>query len=262
MRKIIIGMSIFGGLSYGLFSCNTTKQQLKEASVAQDESIWTPEQILTQLFQYKTFQGRADVNFKDGNMDQNLVLNLKIQHEKELWASAIAMGIAEVARVSLTPEKLEGIVRLNKTAYSLPLTDLKEWVGTTISFQQIEDLLIGNPLLRSGAPTNLKQDKDLTLFDVLEGDFKQTVTFHQPSKQIQRIQITHASSDFKADIHLEDYVALGLNQYFAKYKLILVQAEGKSYQLSMRFRNHDLDLPVETPFQIPNSYKVQSLLKL
>lgn len=262
MRKILIGIGILGALSYGLSSCNTTKHQVKESSVAQDQSIWSPEQILENSFQYKTFQGKADVNFKDGNIDQNLVLNLRIQHQKDLWASAVAMGIAEVGRVYLTPEELQGIVRLNKTAYSMPLTDLKEIVGTSISFKQIEDLLVGNPLLSSGTPANIKQDKDFTIFDLRDGDFKQTVTFHQPSKQIQQIEISHNLSDFKAHIHLEDYIALGLNQYFAKYKVIRVHTEGKEYQLTMRFRNQDLDLPVEMPFQIPSSYTVQSLLKI
>lgn len=262
MKRTILAAGLVLVTVLTLGSCATTKKQSQENEVVKDETIWSPQEILKHTFKYKTFQGKADVNFKDKNIDQNLVFNLRIKHQEAIWGSAIAMGIAEVARIYLTPEELQGLSRLNKTAYHLPFSNVNDLLGASITFEQMEHLLLGNPLMNTGEVTNVQQNQEVTSFDLIEGNFTQRIYFHQPSKQIQKITIANNVDGFKAQIDLSEYETLGLNQYFAKYKVIKVEMNGHQYQLSMRFRNQEVDLPVEMSFQVPNSYQVQSILKI
>lgn len=258
MKKLLYGLA---AISLLFNACGTSKKlEDKEVVEVDSKDYWTPEKILKHNFEYKTFQGKADVSYKDAKQDQSASLNLRMEKDNKIWASVIAMGIAEVGRALITPEHLQGMFRLGKMAVDVSFEEGVRKINAPISFSHLEDLLVGNPMIQKGKAKNIRQEEAITIFELTQDDYLQTIFFNQNTKHINRITVSNKTLDFTANIALDDYINLGFNQVFALYKKIDIQTSEGPIEIRMRFKNQDIDIPIETPYSVPSSYKIQSSL--
>lgn len=258
MKKLLYGLA---ACSLLLNACGTSKKLQDQDIVAVDsKDYWTPEKILEYSFKYKTFQGKADVSYKDAKQDQSATLNLRMEKDNKIWASVIAMGIAEVGRALITPEHLQGMFRLGKMAIDVSFEEGVRKINAPISFSHLEDLLVGNPMIQKGKAKNIRQEEAITIFELIQEDYLQTIYFDQNTKHINRIVVSNKKLDFTANIELDSYINLGLNQVFAEYKKIDIQTSEGPIQITLRFKSQDIDIPIETPYSVPSSYQIQQSL--
>ncbi len=94
-----------GLLLAGVFAfpaCNTSKK-ITAVEPTKVETGMKPEAYLAQKIQYSTFSGKAQMHFENKDQNQDFSGNIRMQKDKNIWASVVALGIAEVAVPRLPP---------------------------------------------------------------------------------------------------------------------------------------------------------------
>ena len=92
----------------------------------------------------KTFRARVKAEYKDGKQQHQLSLNLRMESNKTLWLSASIL--VPIAKLLITPTRVGFYEKFQKTYYDGDLSFINEQLGTTFSFSDLQNVLLGNPI--------------------------------------------------------------------------------------------------------------------
>lgn len=252
-----------GLLLAGVFAfpaCNTSKK-IAEVEPKKVETGMKPEAYLAQKIQYSTFSGKAQMHFENKDQNQDFSGNIRMQKDKNIWASVVALGIAEVARASITPDSLRAIVRIGKKAYALSYEDGLQLIQAQVDFPVLQNLFIGNPLIDNGPIKNVEQKDSLIMLTLVKDEFNEVLTYNKQSGMLQQLELTSEKRNFKCSIRYEKYGAITNKQPFAFNRYIVINNKGQEIKLDMEFSKAELDVPVDVSFSIPDSYTRTSIPK-
>jgi hypothetical protein len=219
------------------------------------------EDYLGQLIAYNTFSGKAQMHFEKKDQNQDFTANVRMQKDKNIWSSIIALGIAEVARAYITPDSLRAIVRIGKKAYALSYKEGQELIQAQVEFPVLQNLFIGNPLINDVPVRDFKEQDSLVLITLVKDDFTQVLTYNKQTGLLQQLALSSDKRDFKCDVRYEKYGAITNKQPFAFNRYIVITNKGEEIKLDMEFSKAELDVPIDVNFSIPTSYDRVSLKK-
>ncbi len=242
-------------------ACNTTKKTTAtgpEKPVSQDKK---PEEYLAQTIAWSSFSGKADMHFESKDQNQDFTGNLRMRKEKDIWASVIALGIAEVARASITPDSLRAMIRIGKKAYALSYKEGLELIQAQVEFPSLQNLFIGDPLINNVAVKHAESKDSLIMITVAKDDFTELLTYNKRTGTLQELQLNSDQRNFRCNIRYEKYGPITGKQPFAFNRYIVINNKGEEIKLNMEFSKAELDVPVETSFSIPDSYERMSIKK-
>jgi hypothetical protein len=258
-RKISIAISSIV-LLISLEACHTTKNALvtepKSNADTNKKEVLHAEDFLSKQISWNTFNGKAGMHFEKGDKSQDLTCNLKMKKDKEIWASLIALGILEAARAKITPDSLQAIYKIDKTAYVLSYKEGQELIGAQVEFPVLQRLFIGNPLIGADVKVAKFDVMDTTVqITQVQDDFTQVLTYNKKNWTLMQLQLTSKEKDFDCNISYGNYSAITLQQPFAFERHVIIRNKGQEIKLDMDFSKAELDVPVETNFSIPSSYE-------
>lgn len=242
-------------------ACNTAKKAATTEPVKPVPAGRTPEEYLAQTIAWNSFSGKADMHFESKDQNQDFTGNIRMQKGKDIWASAVALGIAEVARASITPDSLRAIVRIGKKAYALSYKEGLELIQAQVEFPVLQNLFIGNPLISEGPVKNAETRDSLMLITLVKDDFTELLQYNRNTGMLQELQLKSAQRGFSCTIRYEKYGPLAGKQPFPFNRYITIDNKGQQIKLHMEFSKAELDVPVETGFSIPDSYERVSVKK-
>ncbi|MFA6059782.1 MAG: DUF4292 domain-containing protein [Taibaiella sp.] len=242
-------------------ACKTTKKAVTTEPVKPAGETLKPEDYLSRVIVWNSFNGKADMHFENKDQNQDFNGNLRLRKDKDIWASVIALGIAEVARAYITPDSLKAIVRIGKKAYALSYKEGLELIQAQVEFPVLQNLFIGNPLI-SNVPVKKWDQKDsFVLITQVKDDFTQELTYNKRTGTLTDLQLSSAQRNFKCTIRYEQYGPITNQQPFAFNRYIVINNKGEEIKLNMEFNKAELDVPVEISFSIPDSYERMSIPK-
>lgn len=97
-------------------------------------------------FEYMSFKGTGP--FEGFDMKQNITLNVRMKRHEVVWISLQAMLGIEVGRALITTDSVFLIQNLpDRAYYSYSLDSLSTLVGVNLTVTQLQDFLVGNPIL-------------------------------------------------------------------------------------------------------------------
>ena len=149
---------------FSLQACHSTKKALvvdETKPVASKETLHA-EDFLNKNISWSTFNGKTSVHYENNDQNQDLTCNLKMQKDKDIWASFIALGILEAARAKITPDSLKALNKINKEGYALSYKKGQALIGTQVDFSVMQNLFVGNPLI-ANVPVSKFEPKDSTV---------------------------------------------------------------------------------------------------
>lgn len=214
----------------------------------------SPEEYLAQKIVYTSFAGKAQTHFESKDQNQDFTTNLKMKKDQQVWASIVALGIAEVARASITPDSLRAVIRIGKKAYALSYEEGLKLIQAQVDFPVLQNLFIGNPLIDKGPIQNSQIKDSLLHITMVNEDFKQELIYHTGTGLLERLNLTSAKRDFACNIIYGKYGAVNYKQPFAFSRTMVIDNAGEQVKLNLEFSKAELDVPVDLPFEIPASY--------
>jgi hypothetical protein len=153
-----------------LDSCKTKEKAVGKIALtsrAKEERI---EILKSQAISYNTFSSALSLNFKTNakNESTSLGAQLRIKKNEVIQLSfRVILGI-EVAKVTITPEQIIIIDRINKRYLSEPMEKLRELAPVDFDFYSLQALLT-NHLFIAGKPTIDSDDYDS--FELTENEY-------------------------------------------------------------------------------------------
>lgn len=237
-----------------LEACNTTKKTAVTEPVKPVAEGKKPEEYLAQKIDYTTFNSKASIHFENKDQNQDFTSAIRMNKDKDIWSSIIALGITEVARAYITPDSLKAMVRIGKKAYVLSYKEGLELIQAQVEFPVLQNLFIGNPLI-SDVPVKSSSEKDsLIMITQQKDDFTQVLSFNKQTGILQELSLSSTQRNFKCDIKYSKYGAITGKQPFAFYRAIVITNKGETVKLDIDYSKAELDVPVDVSFSIPNSY--------
>lgn len=241
-----------------LSGCAVKKPVTKIVEIGKEVSRADKKMLLTGLKEnqitYDSFIGKAKTKLSVNKNSFNATLNLRIKHEEVIWISITAVLGIEVARILITPDRIQIMNRIQNEYIDKPFDYVYRYTSKEFTFNEIEDLLVGNimsfaiaPQVNAfGASTGFElQGKHMELdFSMLVGnDYKlANATFSQPS--IEQTLISN----------YDDYQEIS-GQQIPRNIQILLSAPKLDLDAIMNYNNVNLNTELEFPFQVPASYK-------
>ena len=242
-----------------VFSCKSvvvlpTKEPVKNAEI----KILAKE-IDKASTKIKTFRARVKVEYTDGKQKQQVSLNLRMESNKALWASASML--VPIAKVLITPTRVGFYEKFQKTYYDGDLSFINDQLGTSFSFKDLENVLLGNPIseMRTSNFERIEHPQFYVLVPKTKGDqFRPTYFFDPNTFRLKEQRFIIPGS------------VQSLSVKYPKYQ----KTEGKTLpkeieisffdgsnliQIKLDFIRTDFPKNLSTPFMIPKGYKKISL---
>jgi hypothetical protein len=217
------------------------------------------DRIMKNRIDFNTFSAKVKVDFEgsDGKKsDFNAFIRLK--KDSVMWISIIAAFGIEGFRVLITPDSVKVINKLDKVIQLRSVEYLREVSRIPLTFTELQDLLIGNPVyLDSNIVSYKKEERTVSLISI--GTlFKHLVTVANGDDyalQHSKLDDVDAVRARTADITYSGFETRG-GIKFSTIRRITVSEKTK-LELRLEFKQWEFNDDLSFPFNMPRNYKQQ-----
>jgi hypothetical protein len=214
--------------------------------------------IMQNKIDYRTFSCKVKVDFEgsDGKKtDFNVFIRLK--KDSVMWISIIAVLGIEGFKILITPDSVKVIDKLQKVVQLRSVEYLREVSRIPMSFTELQDLLIGNPIyLDSNIVSYKKEEKTVSLISVGEL-FKHLVTVDNGDYSLQHSKLddVDAIRARTADITYGGFE----NKQGVRFSTVrrITVSEKTKIEIKLEFKQWEFNEDLNFPFNIPRNYKQQ-----
>lgn len=210
-------------------------------------------QLEQQELNYEWFGCRAKIKVDSEERDVVFTASLRLQKDSLIWVRIKKMNV-EGARIKITPESIEILNRQESQYIKRPYSFIKEEYGLDISFSQLQEVLLGNPILY----------KDKTLLSSVS---ENRLLLQTPPNQQEVLKLFLRGNDFLLEelrgsiegsslsIQYSDYEPIQ-EQKIATKKVVHIDSEEVGVvDIDLQFSGIVLDEVQKVSFTIPPSYE-------
>lgn len=215
------------------------------------------ERIMQNKIDFNTFSCKVKVDFegRDGKKsDFNAFIRL--QKDSVMWVSIIAALGIEGFRILVTPDSVKVINKLDKVVQLRSVEYLREVARIPLTFSELQDLLIGNPIyLDSNIVSYKKEERAVTLISLGEL-FKHLVTVASGDDyalQHSKLDDVDPVRARTADITYGGFETRG-GVKFSTVRRITVSEKTK-LEIKLEFKQWQFNDVLSFPFNIPKNYQ-------
>lgn len=207
---------------------------------------------------FRTFAGKVKVDF-EGSDGKKSDFNAFIRMKKDsvIWVSIIAALGIEGFKVLITPDSVKVINKIDKVIQFRSVEYLREVARIPLSFVELQDLLIGNPVyLDSNIVSYKKEERTVSLISVGQL-FKHLLTISGEDYTLQHSKLDDVDPirARTADITYGGYENKN-GIHFSTVRRITVSEKTK-LEIRLEFKQWDFNGDLSFPFNIPRNYKQQ-----
>jgi len=247
-------MSLFfleGCKSTKLFPSDRPKKNIELASLINQLERVQPK--------ISNLTARIKANYDDGKRKQQVIVQMRIASQKKIWMSATML--VPIAKLLVEPNQVSFYEKFQKTYFEGNFDILNAPLGTQLDFYQLEELLLGKPLLAIQknnwklishpndyvlVPKNKKSPLPITLF------------FDSNSFLLKEQRILVPGTAQTLTINYLNHIRVS-GQYFPQ-KIALSLFDGNQLRrLELEYSRITLPQTLTFPFAIPKGYKALRL---
>jgi hypothetical protein len=246
-------------------SMNAFVDSMVKADAGQQATL-SPEkqQLITGLLplwnsrlEYNTFSGKAKVRLESPKDKQDFTATIRMEKDKKIWISIVALGVFEAARVLITPDSIFVVDRLHKDVMIRSFKDAGKLLPVAVEFSTLQGLLIGDALHASAdMPTDATAFGGGISLDVHTNEYQQQLTYNKADSSIRQQQLRVGSDSAKGTLLLMQYGNYSVvdNRRFSSERTINVQDTTGQTHIEMQFNRAEFDKELEYPFSVPSKY--------
>jgi hypothetical protein len=271
--KYISGLVIITLIAAAATSCRSTKT-IQTAIGKKDTAVVIPvvdhradsmvyikkvwDTILkNRIEDYKTFSAKIKVDFEGSDGKKNPPVNAFVRMKKDsvIWVNISAAFGIDAFRVLITPDSVKVLNKLNKTYQLRSVEYLQELTKIPMTFIDLQNLLIGNPIfLDSNISSYKKDEKSISLLSV-GVLFKHLLTVNKDDYTLEHSKLDDVDPirARTADVTYSDYQNKN-GVRFSTHRKITVSEKSK-LDIEMEFKQFDFNVDLNFPFTIPKNYK-------
>lgn len=241
-----------------LLSCGPKKRivssGVSEMRVSGAAKTAVLDQIAQRQLRYATFSGRAKSNLTiNGKERYDVTANVRIVHDEAIWISVTALMGIEIARISITPDSIKVINRLQSEYIKKPIAYLYHFTGSGLDFLSLQRLMVGDAIGQiTRGEVEVWQNANGYLLEKQSGDLHYVAQFDIDYRN------NYTSIDEKArgqelEAFYSNYQTTAGNIFPHQVDISIV-TPSLTLQSEMRYSRVVYDEKVDMPFSIPSRY--------
>ncbi|MBA2407018.1 MAG: DUF4292 domain-containing protein [Chitinophagales bacterium] len=234
-----------------LISCHTPSSVKKTVAVpgksASASSGAIIDSMKSKAFLFDWFSGKSKISYSHSKDKMEVTASFRMKNDSAIWISiSPALGL-EVARILLTKDSIRVIDRLNNKYFSRDYDFFKSYTSLPISYETIQDLIVGKPLFTDDKHFNLLKRDSTYEFksedDTLSNSFVLTGNYLISNQNIR------ADASKAISILLEKYDQQYTSPFSLWRKIELFNPERT--EIVVTFSKININEPVPLPFNAP-----------
>ncbi len=227
---------------------------LHVASPNSDELKLSVEEI---DFSYLTSRSKVSFKSKDQNID-NANVNIRIKKDSVIWFN-VKVVTFDVARGLFTQNGITILDMFHKEYYQFPYDSLSKKFGTTLSFDLIQSLVIGNMPIKKRPKDKVSKEPDFFLLRQSEGKILLDNYIGEKNRKLKKLKVEEPAVNNSLTMEYDEFTQL--NNFLFPYSSLIELNQSKAgqlYQTLIQIKHQKVELPDEPltfPFTIPTNYQ-------
>lgn len=219
------------------------------------------DKLLELEFQY--LSGKAKVQYTDpGGKSTGLTAHIRIEKDQRIWILVnYAFGI-EVARIQITPERVQMLNKVDKTYQEYTFAELSRKVGYDLNYPMIEGLLVGNRMVKEPTKEKLQKARSEWLLIQQLGDLEVQNRIPLTVFKIDQVNVSKKASVYRLLVDYKEFAASSdlKDQSMASQVKVSVTypQEGQTKTSKLELDYTKVELSTEAPgfpFTVPDGYE-------
>jgi len=211
---------------------------------------------------FNTLRASLKVTIKTAEKEENVVANVRMLKDQKIWISISKFGYTG-AKILITPQTVQYYNKLDKEYFDGDFSLISNWLGTDLSFQQLQAVLLGETMFPLDAGTYKREvlDDGYLLIPKKQGFlFEHFITINPSNFKIKTQEIAQPELNRILNIEYNSYQSVSQQLLPLLINLSLVDKTTET-QVAITYKNTSLNQELRYPFNIPTNYKEISFEK-
>lgn len=205
---------------------------------------------------YETMAGRMQLAYETEGSGQRVSVNYRMKKDEVIWAKASILGIT-IAKVNITPTSVSYYETIGRTYFDGDFSLLSDWLGTSIDFQQAQNLLLGQSIFLLD-PSQYTSDLFNNTFKIQPKkqpqNFIHSLFLNPENFKMVSTSVSQPKLDRFLSVHYGDYQKID-GQFFPTKISIVSTQDKEQTKIEINYRKIDLNVDINFPFEIPTGYE-------
>ena len=197
--------------------------------------------------------GNSNLEYNNDNYGFDLNFRFK-KNEKILISGSLFLPIFKAL---IDQNKISGYQKFDRTYFDVNYEDIYNKLGIDLGFNEIENLLLGNPILDLSNKENFKiyqNEKNMLIYSIEKENVIYNMTFDTQSNKLLSQEITQLKLNRYLKIYYNSFQKL--NSFDLPGIIGIIINDGKNLiKLTISNQSREINNELSFPFKIPNNYK-------
>jgi len=238
-----------------------TAQVIPVVISPQNDSLQFIQKVLDTIHKnyidFQTFSAKVKVHYEGSDGKKNdFTANVQLKKDSALWINITGPFGLEALRALVTPDSVKILDKLEKTVTLWSVDRLQEKIHIPMTFTDLQNLLIGNPVYLDTNISSYKiDDKSISLMSI-GALFKHFLTVNKNDYTLQHSKLddVDANRARTADITYGDYQYSKNGIRFSTYRRITT-SERSTLDIELEFKQFEFNPALNFSFKIPKNYR-------
>lgn len=210
----------------------------------------------TQEIDFEKLKIKSKISIKTAKIDQNIPATIHVKKDSVIWIS-IALGL-EAARVSINPDSIFLLDRLNRKYYKVSFKELSENFDFELNFNMVQSLLIGNLPIKIDSGDVYKKLSEFNSISQTRNEIEIENRFDLEKSKLFYINATDKKTNTKLNIDYKSFVNED-NKLVPTIISLLISGKNEA-KIEFEHSKFDfLDRNIRFPFNIPKGYTLEKI---
>ena len=200
-----------------------------------------------------SFSGNSNLEYNNVDYGFDLIFRFK-KNEKILISGSLFLPIFKVL---IDQNKISGYQKFDKTFFDVNYDEIYNKLGINLGFNEIENLLLGNPILDLNKSENFKiyqNEKNMLIYSMEKENVIYNMTFDPKSNKLLSQEITQLKLNRYLKIYYNSFQKL--NGFDLPRLIGILINDGKNLiKLTISNQSREINNELSFPFKIPSNYK-------
>ena len=260
--KFLINNLFFLIVLLGIFSCRPSKTLL--SNKINEKVHQVVDQTLDKLdmrgfedeIEFKYLKSKSKIAWRIGDQVNNYIVDFKAKKDSIIWFN-VSVSLVSGGTGIFTKDRVQFFEKIHGQYYSLDYDSLSHWLGIEVSFDEIQNLLVGNKPFKK---KNLKVNRENENFLVQQIDNQINIdSYFGPNRKLNKLKIKDNLTKNELEMGFDDFVKI--NQFLFPFSneiiLNVFDKENKPVKTSISIKYTKVELldePLSFNFNVPSKY--------
>ncbi|MGL4632398.1 MAG: DUF4292 domain-containing protein [Leadbetterella sp.] len=208
---------------------------------------------------FETCKLKSKVNINSPKLNQTLPANVHVRRDSIIWIS-VALGL-EVARISISPDTIQILDRLNRKYYGTSFQELSTQLQFDINFQILQAAIFGNVPLDLKPSDSFKNLENYVLLEQERNGISFNNRFDKSTNTLYYVEANDPKSNTQLECQFKNFVSES-DQLVPTFIQMIFKDLIHNEQTTITFEHSKfdfLDRDIRFPFNVPKGYRIEKV---